>query len=244
MRALTAPELLVLWENGAALSAPRRALALLRSAFPDTPADTLGHLSIGRRDDLLLQLRAVAFGSHLDATTQCPHCRSRLEIAFSTEQLRASADETAVASLSLEIADHALCLRLPDTFDLLELEPATDVVTAERMLLGRCVVSARCGEREIAPEELPQPVLTAVAARLAEADPQANLRFALTCPDCNHRWDEPFDIVAFFWREIEAWAGRLLRDVHTIASAYGWSESEIVKLSPTRRRIYLELVSS
>jgi len=244
MRALTAAELLALWENGAALSAPRRALAILGNAFPDTPAETLGHLSIGRRDDLLLQLRALAFGPHLDATTQCPHCRAPLELALSTEQLRATAHAAAAESLSLEVADHTLRLRLPDTFDLLELDPMTDIAAAEKTLLRRCVISARCGEQVLAAEDLPQPVLIAVAACLAEADPQADLRFALTCPDCNHRWDEPFDIVAFFWREIEAWAARLLRDVHTIASAYGWSETEIVNLSPARRRIYLELVST
>ncbi len=247
MRALTAAELLALWERGGAMSAPRRALAILGSAFPDTPAETLGRLPIGRRDDLLLQLRALAFGPHLDATTQCPHCRAQLELAFTTDQLRSSANPASVEPLSLDVAEHTLRLRLPDTFDLLELDLMTDVATAESTLLRRCVLSARCGERVLAPEELqelPQPVLTAAAARLGEADPQADLRFALACPDCNHRWDEPFDIVSFFWREIEAWAVRLLGDVHTIASAYGWSEAEIVNLSPARRRIYLELVSS
>lgn len=244
MRALTAAELLLIWENGAALSAPRRALAILSNACPDTPTEALGHLPIGRRDDLLLQLRSAAFGPHLDAVTVCPHCRASLELAFSTDQLRATAGETPAESLTLEVADYALRLRLPDTFDLLELGPTTDVTTAEKDLLRRCVISARCGEKLLTADELPPPVLSAVSARLAEADPQADFRFALTCPDCDHRWEEPFDIVAFFWREIEAWAARLLRDVHTIASAYGWSEAEIVNLSPTRRRLYLELLSS
>jgi hypothetical protein len=33
-----------------------------------------------------------------------------------------------------------------------------------------------------------------------------------------------------------------LRDVHELASAYGWRESEILALSPQRRQAYLELV--
>jgi hypothetical protein len=31
-------------------------------------------------------------------------------------------------------------------------------------------------------------------------------------------------------------------DVHTLASAYGWSESEILSLNPARREFYLEMV--
>jgi hypothetical protein len=31
--------------------------------------------------------------------------------------------------------------------------------------------------------------------------------------------------------------------VHSLASAYGWSEAEIVRMSPMRRQRYLELVS-
>jgi hypothetical protein len=35
----------------------------------------------------------------------------------------------------------------------------------------------------------------------------------------------------------------LLRDVHTLASAYGWKEDEVLHLTPARRHAYLELVA-
>ena len=44
--------------------------------------------------------------------------------------------------------------------------------------------------------------------------------------------------------ELEAQAKRLLRSVHVLASAYGWSESEILALSEARRDAYVELVQS
>jgi hypothetical protein len=50
--------------------------------------------------------------------------------------------------------------------------------------------------------------------------------------------------MSFFWNEIEAWACRVLHDVHTLAGAYGWSEREVLRLSPTRRQMYLEMVSA
>ncbi len=37
-------------------------------------------------------------------------------------------------------------------------------------------------------------------------------------------------------------AERLLREVHTLARAYGWSEGAILELGSARRERYLELV--
>lgn len=253
MRALTAAELLAVWENGAALSSPRRALLLLGTAHPEHAPAELARLPIGQRDDLLMQLRAAAFGEKLEATATCPHCGEKLEMAFNTEELRASPNnvggvppprEDVATPLTLDHADHALTFRLPDSSDLIEISVHHDPATAESALLHRCVLSARRGERALSSAELPAPVIAALAAKLAEADPQADLRLALNCPACEHRWEESFDIVAFFWREIDAWAGRILREVHTLAAAYGWREAEIVALSPARRRLYLEMVAS
>jgi hypothetical protein len=60
-------------------------------------------------------------------------------------------------------------------------------------------------------------------------------------PGLRHSWDVLFDIVSFFWAEIGAWAQRLLREVHALASAYGWREADILALSAWRRRQYLDL---
>lgn len=244
MRALTAAELLRVWEHGTPLTPPRRALALLQAAAPEASIEQLGQLSVGQRDDLLLQVRAAAFGSQLEAIATCPHCHEQLEMSFSSDQLRAEPAPLVEAPLALACAGHELTFRLPNNFDLVEVSAASDLATAETLLLRRCILSARQGPHELNAAELPRPVIDALATRLAEADPQADLRLALACPACAHRWDETFDVVAFFWREIDAWAGRVLQDVHTLACAYGWTESEILALSPTRRRLYLERVAS
>ena len=44
------------------------------------------------------------------------------------------------------------------------------------------------------------------------------------------------------WAELDAWARRLLLDVHTLARAYGWSERDILQLTETRRQFYLNLI--
>lgn len=244
MRALTTSELLTVWETGSSFSAPRRALLLLSTAAPDLSGDSLGQLSVGQRDDLLLQLRAATFGPQLEATSGCPKCGEQLEISLDTGELRSSAHHPTGELLTLDCANHSLTFRPPNAFDLVEISTMPDLLCAEAGLLRRCVLSARTGDRLLASDELPASVLAALSERLAEIDPAADLRFSLNCPACKQGWEENFDIVSFFWRELEAWSARILREVHTLASAYGWSEAEIVALSPARRRLYLEMASS
>ena len=40
--------------------------------------------------------------------------------------------------------------------------------------------------------------------RMAQADPLAEMRLALTCPKCATQWEETLDIASFVWEEIEA----------------------------------------
>jgi hypothetical protein len=63
--------------------------------------------------------------------------------------------------------------------------------------------------------------------------------FLSTCEDCGAISPAPFDIRDFMWRELAASAERLLDEVHIIASAYGWSEHEILAMASARRGRYL-----
>jgi hypothetical protein len=104
-------------------------------------------------------------------------------------------------------------------------------------------LTARCDDEEKPVHQLPTEVIDAVIERMAQADPQANLQLAVACPSCNHQWQVVFDIVSFFWSELNTWAQRTLREVHTLARAYGWPEADILAMSPWRRQCYLEMVS-
>src|SRR5438309_1235377 len=58
---------------------------------------------------------------------------------------------------------------------------------------------------------------------------------------CAHVWQAPIAPARFFLSEVDAWARRTLHEVHQLAWSYGWSEAQIVALSPRRRQYYLEL---
>jgi hypothetical protein len=182
---------------------------------------------------------------------RCERCAEPLELGFEVSDIRAVQEVEAegAGALTLNVEDYEVHFRLPDSRDLsavaAEVESEGEGLDGARQsLLARCVlrVVERGEERAGGALALPEQVREAVAARMAEADPQSDVQLALTCPACEHRWSVAFDIVSYFWSEITAWAGRTLREVHALASAYGWREEDILAMSPRRRHFYLEMV--
>jgi len=237
MRTLGAAQLLDVWEQAIELPPPRRALALLRAACPDAKGEELAALPVGRRDDLLMQLREHLFGSRLDLVAPCPACREPLESTLQIADVRVGA-QAASSEQSLRIGDRCIRFHAPTAGDLVDL-PA-DPSAARLALLSRCVIDADAPGVDV--NTLPKSVVDAISTAMSAADPQADAELAMACPACGHRWQSVFDIAAFLWREIDAWAQRTLRDVHALARGYGWRESDILALTPTRRQIYLEMI--
>src|SRR5512136_680530 len=89
MRALSASELLSVWERGLAQSPVERALTLLVAANPESAPDDMARLSIGQRDAQLLTLREWMFGSQLVSLANCQECGEQLELAFDVSDIRA-----------------------------------------------------------------------------------------------------------------------------------------------------------
>jgi hypothetical protein len=240
MRPLTDHELLDAWERGLARPPLERAITLLAAALPETPPAALADLRMGERDARLLTLRELTFGSRLSALADCPECQARLEINFATSDIKVE-PPTPLENLEFAHAGYTCRVRLPRTRDLARLEAST-ALEARRKLLESCILEARLHGEEIPPDHIPEGVATALAEEMAEADPQADVRLALECPDCGQKWSTSFDILSYFWSEISAWASGVLRDVHVLASAYGWSEREILGLGARRRWLYLEIL--
>ena len=88
---------------------------------------------------------------------------------------------------------------------------------------------------------------TAARAALVEAMPQADplleLACDLDCPHCGAAVRTTVDVPGFVWAEVEARARVLLAEIDVLARAYGWSEREILDLSPARRARYVDLVT-
>jgi hypothetical protein len=242
MYALSASELLEAWERGLGQQPIERALTLLAAACPDTPKDTLARLSIGQRDAHLLSIREWLFGPTLVSLVNCPNCGDRLELNFNVADIRVPLEGQPPASMSLSVAGYEVRFRHPNSLDLSAVTRNQDVEGGRRLLLERCLLCAELYDEAKTVDELPAEVIDSVVEEMARADPQADVQLALSCPQCGHGWRAAFDILSFFWSELNVWATRILREVHTLASAYGWREADILAMSPWRRQMYLEMV--
>jgi hypothetical protein len=246
MMAPSAQELLRVWEEHQRSPLVRRALGALAAAAPERGWEGWAQAPIGERDTALLGLHEQLFGGDLHTVAACPRCGERLQLDFSASQIRSGAAAAPPQTFQCCDDEFTIDYRLPTSADLLRVAaaPARDAAQGMVALLRQCVIRLRRGEAAVDPAALPSEVVEHLAAAMAQHDPAADVRIALECPACAYAWELPFDIVPYFWGELDDWAQRTLADVHTLACAYGWTESTTLSLSARRRQMYLDMVGA
>ena len=243
LRRLTEANVLEVWEGGLGGTPVARALLIASTAMASRGEQDVADLPLSAVNKLLLDLRCGAFGDALPCTTDCPACGESLDVTVSAEELRPAAvggptgEAVPVpATATLTTGGFTITYRALTGRDVEAVDPSSP--GARRALLRRSVLS-------VSPpvDDLPDAVLDALAPRLAELDPGADTVLTLDCPQCEHRWEAALDIAEHVWTDVSGYALRVLHDVHALAQAYGWSEAEVLSVSPARRRFYLEVSS-
>lgn len=226
--------LLAVWESGLAADPVRRAVLLHAAARPGTAADDLLATAVGERDAALFGLRAALFGAAMPVRLSCPDCGADLEFAFDATAV-ATVTQPAAEPISVTEGEWTVVLRLPTSGDLLS------AGSAPRELLARCVVEAGHAGEPATAGDLPDGVVARAGEAVAAADPRADIGLDLVCPECGVATRAELDIASFLWAELDTWAHATLLEVHLLAASYGWREPDVLALSPSRRRCYLEL---
>ena len=244
MHALSNADFLSLWERGRRLHPLDQGLLAIHAGFPELSGESVADWPLGRRNRALLELRCFHFGSALQCWTSCPQCGEKLELNMDARDLiRQSAEQQASHPQPVEtVAVRGQTFRLPTSRDLARVAremPQGQDAAAVR-LLEVCRVR-ESGDRE---ENWSNQDVEEIGERMTEADPLAEIVLAFPCPACSNTCNETLDLPTFLWTEMEAEVRRLLFEIHTLASAYGWTEEEILKLSDARRRLYLEMVQA
>jgi hypothetical protein len=236
MEALRGSELLRLWERGRCLHPLDQGLLALQTAAPGSTGDEVAGLPLGERNRRLLELRTACAGTVMSGWIACPACGEKLEFDLDARDL---AEVGAVHSATVHVAGSAF--RLPTSRDVALAARETDPNRALQRVLELCRLGPASDARESSPQEIDVEI-DEVGTQMALADPLAEPQLELACTGCGHAWEEPLDIGSFLWTEIDVQVRRLLHEVHALASAYGWSEAEILSLTDERRSLYVEMV--
>lgn len=227
--------LLDLWERleGAApVLRPAELLDGLRVWIGDAAAQPAATLPVGQRDRALIDLRARLFGPDMHCSTVCDHCGARIDLAFDLTALPSAPPESPAR---IAIGESALRLRLPSTDDLAYVLGLAATIRPAA-LIRRCALDPL-------PDPLPLALIEAASEAVAGADPDAEIELATACPECGTAQAVIFDIGLCLWDDLTRAARRLIREVHHLARAYGWTEAEVLAI-PRRRRLEYLLVGS
>jgi hypothetical protein len=230
-----------LWER--AMPKPprlRRRELLASSGLLD--ARSPEQLEVGRANAELLRLHCSMFGPRLACHTTCPECGVALELDLDAEELLVRTSAEPARPMQIEVGPWQIEFRLPTEGDIDAAHGESDPAKARDEILRRCVTRCRCGGEESSISLAPPAVIALMSARMDESDPLAILDFELRCAGCDHAWSSILEVDAFLFTRLGAWVHRLLRDVHTLARAYGWDERTITEMSPWKRQLYLDMV--
>ena len=107
-----------------------------------------------------------------------------------------------------------------------------------------CILEVKKDLNDFEISKLPDNVFNALEEQIEKEDSQADIRMLLSCPNCSNQWEVNFDILSYLWAEIDNWAKNILQEVALMARYFGWSERDVLSMSPKRRQMYLEMLVS
>ncbi len=228
-RAVTqAAATLDLWESLAGMAPPARGAAVLvaRGLAGDAGAARELPLAVAARE-ALAELRARV-GPELDTVLTCPVCEALLDVPLPLDDVLAGSD---VGEATQQV--DGVELRGPTTSDVLAALASPDPAATLR---------ARCQRWPAGTDPEGDPELAArvgaAAERLVGA---AGAQVRLECPECGGDVLADVDVVRLLTERMTEEAQAVLTDVATLAVAFGWSEREVLALSPARLQAYLGL---
>lgn len=237
MAAMAPDRLLAVWDRGRGAT-PAECAMVLCDAVPQAAPN----LDVGSRDVLLARSLLAAAGPLVWARAVCPGCGTALDVPVDVAAVATLPVHTPGELFTVEVDGAAVHFRLPTTADLIALRDLPPDRAADA-LFRRCMAVADDGTDALRGSD-PATIATAVDAAMEAAAPAGAIDLAVACPECGTTTAAALDIPTLLWAEVETQAAALVAQVHALAAAYGWTEPEVLALSPRRRAAYLELAGS
>lgn len=217
-----------LWEVLTATTPPARGAALLVARGVALDLDEARELPLARAaGEALAELRERV-GPTLEAVASCPVCEELLDISLPLDEVLARSE---VSAGSVRVDE--VVVRGPTTADVLA---ALACAEPAATLRERCVTWPE-GTTPYTDAELTARVAD-MAEQLAGA---AGVSVRLECPACRGDVLADVDVVRLLTERVTEQAQGLLADVALLATAFGWSERDVLAMSPARLRAYLRI---
>ena len=191
---------------------------------------------VGRRIQALLRVLALTeVVDRLTVPSRCPQpsCGEAFEFDL---PLAALVDQTPdVGPVQVALAgERSVWMRRPTGHDLRAWRVARP---ASRQEAVAAMLEALVPDGPVMPEDEP-----ALAHAIAAMDPLVAFTVSCHCPVCGAGTEVPVDLEGLALARLAARQRALLREVHQLASRYGWTESEVLAVAPARRARYLALI--
>jgi hypothetical protein len=211
-----------------------RALMLL--ALSGHPADDLADLPLAERNMRLIALRGAMYGRTQTMLCDCPRCGDTQEIDLPLDDLQEALATAPPPLETITVEGTEVQLRALTSRDLSRIAHERDANRAATILLSSATSTTT---NALTAPETPERNRAKVRARIEAREEAAFIRLSFACSACGHGWSEIFDPGEALFSEVSADAGRLIRQIVTLAERFGWSEAEILALPTERRATYL-----
>lgn len=192
--------------------------------------------TVGTRIAALLHMLAITdVINHLDLLACCkePSCGERFEFELSLSLLIDLAPETNVVQLKLDDT-RLVSLRHPNGQDLRDWRKQNPVSreAAVTIMLNSLVVDGQVTHED-------EPI---IAEALSTIDPLVDFSVSCVCPACGFLNEVSVNLEDIVLTRFKRRQFALLREIHELASCYGWTEAEVLAIPPKRRARYLAMV--
>lgn len=211
-----------------------RLVALLRAGGAD--AEALAAETLGARNRRLIALHDDWVGGVIEAQVACAGCATANSFAVPKDAMRALPPAATDGIVTVSYQGRELAYRVPTMADIAAVGEAVDVRLA---MLDRCAV----GADRVPAAELGEAALEAIEAGFDRVDPLASIVVESACSGCGAAIAARVELAAFVATDLDRLHATLLRDVDTLAFAYGWGEAEILALPAGRRTHYVAMVT-
>jgi hypothetical protein len=218
----------------------RTAVRLLSRVIEATPDWQAEDLTASDRDRLLGAIYRRGFGSRIESTQTCMECGSPFDLSLSLDELTQALERAARASNIRRLDDGSfetqsgVRFRLPTAREEIAVAENASAEVAAQRLAEWSILEAPPGVNAIA----------AVEEAVEEVAPVVDIDITTACPECGASQVLRFDLQFYVLQAILQERLQLLREMHRIASAYGWSHQEILDLRRSERRGLVDLIDA